>query len=220
MTLKAVFFDLDGTLLDTAPDLGGALNLLLQDHGRTPLADAIIRGHVSDGAAALVKLGFDIRPDADDFQDLRQGLLDHYQRNLAANTVPFPGIESLVHKLHERGLAWGIVTNKPWTYTEPLMKEFEFACAPSVTLCPDHVTDRKPHPESLMLACERVGCEPNEAIYVGDHQRDIECGRRAGMVTIAVGYGYLSEPDAYKTWGATHTVDHAEELWPVISRYL
>jgi 2-phosphoglycolate phosphatase len=220
MPLKAVFFDLDGTLLDTAPDLGGALNALLQDHGHEPLADTLIRGHVSDGANALIKLGFKATPEHDGFQLLREGLLEHYLNNVAANTVPFPGINDLIHKLAERDVAWGIVTNKPWTYTEPLMRHFEFACDPVVTLCPDHVADRKPHPESLLLACARAGCEVSEAIYVGDHQRDIECGRRAGMTTIAVGYGYLSDPEAHNTWGATHTVSHADELWPVIARYL
>ncbi len=220
MALKAVFFDLDGTLLDTAPDLGGALNALLRDEGREPLAEALIRGHVSNGADALIKLGFDLTPDKEGFQPLRQGLLDHYLKNLAANTLPFPGIEALIAKLAEHGIAWGVVTNKPWVYTEPLMAEFEFACAPAVTLCPDHVLDRKPHPESLLLACQQVGCEPSEAIYVGDHQRDIECGQRAGMPTIAVAYGYMTDPDEYTTWGATHTAAHGEELWPVIQGYL
>jgi 2-phosphoglycolate phosphatase len=220
MALKAVFFDLDGTLLDTAPDLGGALNTLLQDYGREPLAEGLIRGYVSDGANALIKLGFEATPESENFHPLREGLLSHYLANLAANTLPFPGIESLIEKLAAHDVAWGIVTNKPWTYTEPLMKQFQFACPPVVTLCPDHVVDRKPHPESLILACERVGCDVSEAIYVGDHQRDIECGRRAGMPTIAVGYGYLGHPDEYKTWNATHAVAHGEELWPVISRYL
>ena len=220
MTLKAVFFDLDGTLLDTALDLGGALNALLRDHGREPLADALIRGHVSNGANALIELGFELTPEAAGFQPLREGLLAHYLANLASNTLPFPGIEALIQNLAEQRIAWGIVTNKPWIYTEPLMEQFEFACAPAVTLCPDHVADRKPHPESLILACQRVGCEVDEAIYVGDHERDIECGRRAGMPTIAVGYGYLTEPDAHKTWNATHAVAHPEELWPIIRRYI
>lgn len=220
MTLKAVFFDLDGTLLDTAPDLGGALNALLQDYDREPLPDHKIRGHVSNGANALIKLGFGVEPGSEDFPALRQGLLDHYMANIAANTIPFPGINELIGALAERGIAWGIVTNKPWTYTEPLMEAFEFACAPSVTLCPDHVLERKPHPESLLLACERVGCDVSEAIYVGDHERDIECGNRAGMPTIAVGYGYLEDPDAYKNWNATHAVATGDELWPIIKRYL
>lgn len=220
MKLKAVFFDLDGTLLDTAPDLGGALNALLEERGRDPLPPELIRGHVSNGAAALVKLGFGVTPDSDEFAELREGLLEHYLAKLSQQTMPFPGIDELIHKLAAHEVAWGIVTNKPWAYTEPLMKEFEFACPPAVTLCPDHVLERKPHPESLIMACERVGCDPAEAIYIGDHERDIECGRRAGMVTIAAGYGYMEDPDAYKQWGATHTVSSGDALWNIIKQYL
>lgn len=220
MALKAVFFDLDGTLLDTAQDLGGALNALLRDRGREPLPASAIREHVSNGANALIKLGFGVTPEAEEFPALREDLLAYYLANLATHTLPFPGIEKLIHCLNDSQVAWGIVTNKPWVYTEPLMARFEFACAPSVTLCPDHVAARKPHPESLIMACQQVGCEVTEAIYVGDHQRDIECGNRAGMVTIAVGYGYIGAIDAHEAWNATHTVNHAEELWPVIAQYL
>lgn len=220
MTLRAVFFDLDGTLLDTAPDLAKAINQLLESEGRQALPYADIRRVVSDGAYALLKLGFGIERDHEDTPALRQKLLDFYLQDLSSGTHPFPGIHALIERFAEHNLNWGIVTNKPWTYAEPLMQRFEFAVAPSCLICPDHVQDRKPHPEALLLACEQTGCKANEAIYVGDHLRDIECGNRAGMPTIAVSYGYIAEDDCHTQWGADHLADNANELWPIIQRYV
>ncbi len=220
MTLRAVFFDLDGTLLDTATDMGNALNALLESEGRSPLPLDEIRGHVSNGAAALVRLGFNITVENEGFPRLRQKFLDYYLTDLASHTRPFPGIEPLIAELANNNIAWGIVTNKPWTYTEPLLGHFSFASEPVATLCPDHVKERKPAPDSLFLACQLSQCDVAEAIYVGDHARDIECGIRAGMTTIAVGYGYIDSGDDHRTWGATHTVETGEQLWPVIKEYL
>lgn len=220
MTLRAIFFDLDGTLLDTATDMGNALNRLLAQEGKNPLPLDAIRNHVSNGANALVRLGFDITMENPDFQRLRQAFLDSYLTDLASHTRPFPGIEPLIEELANRNIAWGIVTNKPWTYTEPLLSHFRFASDPIAILCPDHVKERKPAPESLLLACQLTKCEIDEAIYVGDHARDIECGIRAGMITIAVGYGYIAADDDHNTWGATHVVETGDQLWPVIKTYL
>ena len=220
MTLRAVFFDLDGTVLDTAVDMTNALNALLKSVGKKTLPLDIVRKHVSNGAAALVKLGFGITEEDPSFLELRQKFLDFYAADLASHTHPFPGIEELIVKLTENEVKWGLITNKPWVYTEPLMQNFEFAQAPLTVICPDHVKQRKPAPDSLFLACEIAGCNINEVIYVGDHQRDIECGIRAGCDTIAVGYGYIADDSNHNDWGATHVVDKSEELWPVIQTYL
>ncbi|MFT5081992.1 MAG: 2-phosphoglycolate phosphatase [Lentisphaeria bacterium] len=220
MTLKAVFFDLDGTLLDTAPDLANALNHLLLSRGKLPLTYASIRSVVSDGAYAMLELGFGVDKDHPDTPTLRQELLDFYLEDLSTHSIPFPGISAVIDKLHEHGLAWGIVTNKPWTYTKPLMERFDFASAPICTICPDHVSERKPHPEALILACQTAGCNNDEALYVGDHLRDIQCGQRANMTTIAVGYGYISPGDSHKLWKADHAIESGSDLWPVIFSYL
>lgn len=216
MTLKAVFFDLDGTLLDTAPDLAKALNQLLVEQNREPLPEEEIRRVVSDGAYAMLKLGFGVDRNHPDTPTLRARLLDLYLEDIASDTTAFSGIETLIEELNAHNIAWGIVTNKPEPYATPLMKAFEFA-SPSVCLiCPDHVTHRKPHEEPLLLACQHANCTPQEALYIGDHERDIQCGKNANIPTIAVNYGYISEGDSAYNWGADYTVETGEELWPLI----
>ena len=220
MTLRAVFFDLDGTVLDTAVDMANALNALLKSVNRKTLPLDNVRKHVSNGAAALVKLGFGITDQDPSFMDLRQKLLDFYAADLASHTQPFPGIEDLIANLARYDIKWGLITNKPWAYTEPLLQHFEFARAPLTVICPDHVKQRKPAPDSIYLACEIANCKTSEVVYVGDHQRDIECGIRAGCDTIAVGYGYIADDGNHNDWGATHVVDKSEELWPLIETYI
>ncbi len=219
MSLKAVFFDLDGTLLDTAENLGKALNALLIEMGQTPLAQEKIRDHVSNGAAALIKLGFGLTESDENFWRLREKLLAYYSNDLASETRAFDGIYELIEALQKNDIHWGIVTNKPSAYAEPLMKFFSFAADPAVLICPDHVKQRKPDPEALQLACKQIGCKSSEAIYIGDHLRDIQCGENAGMPTIAVGYGYILDDDSHLNWNATHTVDHANEIWPILQGY-
>lgn len=218
MALKAVFFDLDGTLLDTSHDLAGALNRLLLEQGREALAYPVIRREVSNGATAMVKLGFGAVAD-DELQGLRQRLLDIYRATIAVHTRPFPGMAELIEGLARRGIAWGVVTNKPKLYTAELMRHFTFAAPPAVTISPDHVGVGKPHPAALLLACELAGCTPGEAVYIGDHARDIECGRNAGMPTIAVGYGFTQEAREHHQWHATHVADQVADLWPILSNY-
>lgn len=216
MTLKAVFFDLDGTFLDTALDLANALNKLLLTHNKETIAPEKLRNIISDGANALLAEGFQITPQSDNYAEFRQRLLDNYLADLAHHTTPFEGITELVEKLAHCNIRWGIATNKPWTYTEPLMRHFSFASEPIATICPDHVKQKKPHPESLLLACQKADCLPEEAVFVGDHLRDIQCGIHAQMPTIAVGYGYITQKNAHLSWGATHTVENAAQIWPVL----
>ncbi|TQV84202.1 HAD-IA family hydrolase [Exilibacterium tricleocarpae] len=218
MTLKAVLFDLDGTLLDTAPDFVVTLNQLLAQEGRAPLPAERIRATVSEGARALVTLGFELTETDSDFEPLRQRLLAIYRDNLAVHTRLFDGIAPLLQQCTARDLAWGIVTNKPDAYTQPLLQAL--ALAPGVTVCPDHVSQTKPDPEPLLLACTRLNCDTGDAIYIGDHVRDIECGRRAGMPTIAAAYGYLADTGAASQWDADHIAHSATELWPIIEGYL
>ncbi len=217
--LKAVFFDLDGTLLDTSKDLGHALNQVRLEHGMPEIPQTVIREHVSNGATALVKLGFDPLSE-DELMDLRQRLLDMYLQHIALHTKPFDGIENLIERLTWHEIPWGIVTNKPQIYTTELMRYFEFASPPCVTVSPDQVGVGKPNPASLLYACEVAGCAPQDAIYIGDHLRDIECGHSAGMPTIAVGYGFTGHPDEHRSWNATHVADSVADIWPIITTYL
>jgi 2-phosphoglycolate phosphatase len=219
MTLKAVFFDLDGTLLDTSDDLADALNRLLLEQGRAPLAYERIRQEVSNGGTAMVKLGFGTLPEAE-LQPLRQRLLDLYHTNIAVHTKAFPGITELIQRLAQLGIAWGIVTNKPKLYTGALMQHFHFAAPPAAIVSPDHVGVGKPNPAALLHACQLAACLPNEAIYIGDHLRDIECGHNAGMPTIAVGYGFTQDPHEHRHWNATHVADRVVDIWPILSTYL
>ncbi len=220
MTLNAVFFDLDGTLLDTAPDLSKALNRVLAEEGKDTVPLERARDVVSDGAYALLELGFGFGREHPDTAQLRQRLLDFYIEDLSSETTFFPGVGELIHKFSERNLDWGIVTNKPEPYATPLIEGFEFASRPVCLVCPDHVTHRKPHAEPLNQACQHAGCESDTAIYIGDHLRDIQCGINAGMKTIAVSYGYIRENDSAHNWGADHVVETGDEIWPIIENYL
>lgn len=217
-TIRAVIFDLDGTLLDTAPDFVVVVNQLRAEFQLPPLAAELIRNSVSNGARALVMLAFDIDDQAPEYETLRQRLLELYLNHLAVHTVFFPGIEALLHTLAQHQIAWGIATNKPARYTHPLLAALNIHPAPISVICPDDVAERKPHPESLWLASQQVGCEPHEIIFVGDHKRDIDCGKNAGAITIAAAYGYLDADDDIHQWRADYCVNHASEIWPIIAQ--
>ncbi len=219
-TIRAVIFDLDGTLLDTAPDFVVVVNQLLTENQQPTLAPETIRTTVSNGARALVSLAFGIDEKDPDFEPLRQRLLDLYADHLAVHTQPFPGIQELLNDLDARGIVWGLATNKPAVYAEPLMEALAMQPEPVTVICPDHVAERKPHPESLLLAAKHVGCVPEEMIYVGDHKRDIDCGRRAGAITIAAGYGYIEPEDDITTWQADYRADSVAELRTIIEQIL
>ena len=167
---RAVLFDLDGTLLDTAPDFLTCTNQLLHSKGT---------------------LYFD---------------------NLADRTQPFPGIPELLSKLEQHNIPWGIVTNKPERYTLAILDQLPLWPPPATVICPDHVQRTKPDPESVLLALQQINIEPHEAVFIGDHLRDIEAGLRAGTATIAAAYGYLSEDEDPDDWGAHHTVASATQL--------
>lgn len=217
MTLKAVLFDLDGTLLDTAPDFITVLNRLREEENRSPLPAGSIRRTVSNGARALIYLGFGLNPGEPGFDRLHQRLLTLYAGHLAVDTRPFDGIPELLRQLAQRHLPWGIVTNKASEYTLPLVRALDFAPAPGAIVCPDHVSRTKPDPEPLLLACRQLDCPPQQALYVGDHRRDIDCGKAAGSLTAAAAFGYVPEGDNPADWQADYLISHASELAPIIA---
>lgn len=218
--IRAVMFDLDGTLLDTAPDFVVVVNQLLSEENKPALAPDTIRAGVSNGSKALIKLAFGIEESHEQFERLRQRLLELYLAHVAVYTKPFPGISALLDKLADNNIAWGIATNKPATYTLPLMAALNIQPAPVSVICPDHVSRSKPDPESLFLAGKQLNCLPEEIIYIGDHKRDIDCGKGAGSITIAAAYGYVDEGDDPANWNADYCVNHANEIWPIIEKYL
>lgn len=220
MRLRAVFFDLDGTLFDTAEDLGAALNHVLTHHNMPTVPQSRIRHVVSDGAAGLIQLGFNFGPEHPRYAMIRQQLLDFYLQNTSQYTQPFPGIIELLEKLKAHRIDWGIATNKPWAYTDALMRAFTFPEKPVCIVCPEHVTRNKPAPDSLLLACEKAQCTPSEALYIGDHIRDIQCGNSAQMQTIAAGYGYIKQDDDYTRWPADYCIAHATDIWPIIQQHI
>ncbi len=214
--INTVLFDLDGTLLDTARDLANALNRLLEEEGKVPLPFETIRNVVSNGGNALVRLGFNSEIDSERHLHLYQRLLNLYEQNLTQHTVPFPGIEALLATLDQFDLSWGVVTNKPSKYTLPIMEKMALKPAFAAVVCADQVTHSKPHAEPMLKACDLIGCAPEQVIYVGDHRRDIEAGRNAGMLTVAAHYGYIETQDDPGAWGADFAIDHPDQLTEMI----
>lgn len=210
--IRAVLFDLDGTFADTAPDLAYALNETLRRFGGSPLPFATIRPHVSHGATALVRLGFGLEPDTEPFEVRRQVLLDVYAANLCRDTRPFDGIPALLDSLETNGLRWGIVTNKPAWLTDPLMLAMGLAARAGCIVSGDTTPNRKPHPEPILHACARLAIDPADCVYVGDAERDIEAGRRAGTATLAATFGYLQNHEDPSQWGADALVDDPLDL--------
>lgn len=208
----AVLFDLDGTLLDTGHDMGAALNKLLRQHGREPLAYAEIRPKVSHGANALIKLGFSMEIADNGFDQLRQGFLAHYERDLCRYTTLFDGMSDVLSYLERRRLPWGIVTNKPDYLTRPLLQELGLLSRAACVVSGDTLKTRKPDPEPLLHGCRLTGSEPKSCMYIGDAERDIEAGNGAGMTTLIATFGYLSTDDRPETWGADGMVHHPTDI--------
>ena len=212
MQPEAVLFDLDGTLLDTAPDFILVLNSLLIEHGLCPLPEKQIRNTVSNGARALVTLGFGLIEGEGDFEIYRNKLLTAYQNQLGQASCLFPGMNDLLKKLETNGIPWGIVTNKPSRFTIPLLKALSLDTRCQVLVCADEVTYPKPHPESLLKACEILKVSPENSIYIGDHQRDIEAGHSANMTTIAALFGYIPDHENPMSWKAHFTANAAKDI--------
>lgn len=210
--IGAVLFDLDGTLLDTAPDMTNALNRLLEEEGRSPLSYDNCRDHVSHGSLAMIQLGFGKQQTEQETERRRQRFLTLYEENLCVDTHLFEGMEETLRSVEEKGLKWGVVTNKPAFLTDPLMKQLGLFERASSVISGDTLKQRKPDPAPLYLAAEQCACLVTECLYVGDAQRDIEAGRRAHMRTLLASYGYIDSADQPENWGADGIVQHPVEV--------
>lgn len=208
----AVLFDLDGTLADTAPDFGGALNRVLIRHRRLPVTFGELRHHITNGSRAMIQMGFEMRGDEPDFDDLRNELLDEYLHNVHEHTALFPGMEDLLRWLESRQTPWGIVTNKPSRFTNPLVASMDLVDRAGCVVSADDVARAKPFPDPLLRGCEIIGVDPKACVYVGDDLRDVEAARAAGMRVIGVRWGYIAPDDDPERWGADLLVSRAAEL--------
>ncbi|MEE3214176.1 MAG: HAD-IA family hydrolase [Pseudomonadota bacterium] len=212
---QALLFDLDGTLVDTAPDLAMATNRLRQLHGQEALPYPRIRAQVSNGGSALVTLALGLEPSHPDHAAARQTLLDFYAEAVADHSQVFPPLDRLLLHWRDRSRPWGIVTNKPRLYAEPLVEAL--GLQPGALLCADDLPHKKPHPEPLLEAARRLSVAPQECWYLGDHVRDMQAARAAGMTAIAVGYGYIAEEDDIRQWPADRWFDTAEAVVEALS---
>jgi phosphoglycolate phosphatase len=212
MSIQSVLFDLDGTLLDTAPELAAALNTLRSQHGQAPLPLASIRAVISQGSQGLIRLGFGISENDQQFMPLRQQLLALYAQNLGNNTPLFPGIAELLAVLEEQRIPWGIVTNKLTEHTQPLLQKLQLAQRTICVVSGDTLAYSKPHPAPLLYACELLQSEPKRCIYLGDAQQDVLAGNAASMTTLIAAYGYLSPDDQPEAWSAAGIIQHPQEL--------
>ncbi|MDP2560139.1 HAD-IA family hydrolase [Psychrobium sp. 1_MG-2023] len=216
-TVNAMLFDLDGTLLDTAADLGAAANALLSRDGLELLSDDTIFHTASQGALALIKAGYGHALSEDDYQRLRQEFLDYYENNVATHSRYFGGCEQLLNQLNDQKIPWGIVTNKPYFYTKQLLNSFPLLATTHVTVCGDTMRERKPSPAPLILAAKSLAIEPQQIIYVGDARTDIEAATSAKMHSVAANYGYIPHQDPCHEWQADMIVDRCDELCDLLT---
>ena len=214
--VSTVLFDLDGTLIDTAPDMAAALDILCdeEDHPRKPYSE--VRPIVSNGSVALIKLAFGEALDAATLERLKSRYLDIYQQHLSVHSTLFDEMTELLEQLESNDIKWGVVTNKPGWLTEPLMEALGLLKRASCIVSADTTKNRKPHPEPMYYACKLTGAQPEECVYVGDARRDIEAGQNAGMMTIIAEYGYIEDTENVDDWQADHRIQRPSQIMALL----
>lgn len=210
--VAAVLFDLDGTLVDSAPDLAGAANDLRQQQGMAPLPYERLRPMVGAGARGMVGAAFGVQPDDDRFEALRDAFLARYAERLLQCTRVFEAVEPVLQRLARHALPWGIVTNKAMRFTEPVITGLGLHARAAVVIAGDTTPHAKPHPAPLLEAARRLGVAADRCVYVGDDLRDVVAGRAAGMATLAAAWGYLGQGDPIERWGADGVLHSPGEL--------
>ena len=205
--IRAVLFDLDGTLIDSAPDLGAAADKMRMDRGMPSLPAALYRPMAGAGARGMLGVAFGITPDAPEFALLREEFYVNYETRMVAGTVIFEGVRQLIDGLRERGLHWGVVTNKSARFTEPLTRAIPLFASAGAIVSGDTTPFAKPHPEPLFEAARRLELDPARCVYVGDDERDIVAGHAAGMRTVAATYGYMGEQADAAQWRAHASIE-------------
>lgn len=208
----ALLLDLDGTLLDTAPDIAYAINTLRATFNKPPLSIATVRPAVSEGLEALIHIGFGLLPPDRDYKVVARRCLDLYEAELARDTKPFPGMLPLLDCLEQSSIPWGIVTNKPAALTEALLKKLNLWGRAHCVVSGDTLALAKPHPDPLWYACKHLNILPENAVYIGDAARDIEAGKAAGIWTIGALFGYIKSVAEALSWQADHYVYEVADI--------
>ena len=209
---RAVLFDLDGTLIDTAPDLARALNRLLVEDGHAALSFATIRPYVSHGSAALIRLGYSLAVGSPAFETCRLRLLELYHADVAVESRLFDGMDAILQRCEDLGLPWGIVTNKPGWLTQPLLRALALDGRAACVIAGDSTSRNKPHPDPLLAAAAALGLASATCLYVGDAERDVSAAHAAGMAAVVALYGYLGPDDDPRAWGADGYIETPAEL--------
>ncbi|MEY2621392.1 MAG: hypothetical protein RIT26_1212 [Pseudomonadota bacterium] len=208
----AILFDLDGTLIDSAPDLGAAADQMRVDRGLPSLPLEGYRHMAGAGARGMLSIAFGMTPDHPEFGDYKEEFFRNYERRMTQLTRAFDGVAQMLQALQQRGLTWGIVTNKSSRFTDPLVRQMALLSPAAVVISGDTTPHAKPHPEPLFEAARRLSLDPTRCWYVGDDERDIVAGRAAGMLTCAATYGYLGAVADWQAWGADDAIDHPQGL--------
>jgi 2-phosphoglycolate phosphatase len=214
--VAAVLFDLDGTLIDSAPDLGAAADKMRLDRGLPSLPFELYRPMAGAGARGMLGIAFGITPDHADYAQLREEFFSNYENCMTQRTYAFNGIVELIDQLLERGLAWGVVTNKATRFTRPLTQGMGLFATARAVVAGDTTPHSKPHPAPLLEAARQLSLDPCRCVYVGDDERDVAAGRAAGMRTVAASYGYLGSNADTRLWGADAHIHSPLELLPLL----
>jgi len=214
--IEAVLFDLDGTILDTADDLGAALNHIMIKYNLPIVAAEEYRPIASDGALGLLRLGFGEKLGDYDYEELRAEFLAYYEHNIADHTAVYEGLNKTLQTLEDANIPWGIITNKPIGLTNTLLPFFSSLNNSAITLGGDSLEKRKPDPLPMFVACQELNVKPEHCIYVGDAPRDIEAGNAANMTTIVAGWGYIKDLKDCDSWQANLLAETTQELHQII----
>jgi N-acetyl-D-muramate 6-phosphate phosphatase len=205
--IRAVLFDLDGTLADTAPDMARTVNAMCARRGLDPVAERTVRPYVSQGARGMIRAAFGVMPEHPDYAAMREEFLEIYAGNLCVDTRLFPGMDAVLERLESDGIAWGVVTNKFERFARPLIDLLGLGERAGVVVGGDTCPRPKPFPDSLLHAAQVLGVAPKETLYVGDDERDVQAARAAGMPVIVAGYGYLGSDRPPALWGADAIIE-------------
>jgi N-acetyl-D-muramate 6-phosphate phosphatase len=216
--IDAVLFDLDGTLIDSAPDLGAAADQMRVSRGMSSLAPDMYRPLAGSGARGMLAVAFGLTPQDPQFETMREEFFCNYENCMTQRTYVFEGVESMIRQLVETGLQWGVVTNKSARFTDPLTRAMSLFATAGTVISGDTTPHAKPHPAPLLEAANRLGLAPTRCIYVGDDERDIQAGLAAGMTTVAADYGYLGEKADTTTWGAQARIKSPLELLKLLNK--
>lgn len=210
--MKAVLFDFDGTLADTAPDLASAINAQRMARQLAPLPLEQLRPVVSHGARGMLRLGFDLAPGQPQYEAMREEFLERYFANICVHTWLFDGVAALLADVETRGIAWGIVTNKPHRFTTPIVRALALDTRAACVISGDTTAHAKPHPDPLLEAARRIGLDPAQCLYVGDDERDVQAALAADMTPAVALWGYLGDGNPPERWGAPHMLEHPKHV--------